>query len=57
MDGTEQGEVDYSLAIVGRCYRQVSLVKHDTAKVLYSCELVGVGPKLVRTCGFNGYKH
>jgi hypothetical protein len=53
----DQGEVDYSLAVVRRYNSQVSLVKYNTAEVLYSCKLVGIGPKLLRIYGLDGYKY
>jgi hypothetical protein len=53
----DQGEVNYSLAIIG-CYDcQVSLVKHNTAEVLCSRELIGVSPKLFYIYYFNYNKY
>jgi hypothetical protein len=57
MDITDQNEVNHNLAIIGRYNRQVNLVKHNTAEVLYNRELVGVSPKLFRIYCFNYNKY
>ena len=57
MDVADQGEVNYSLAIVGRYDRQVSLVKHNAAEVLRSRELISISLKLFRTYYFNYNKY
>jgi hypothetical protein len=57
MDVADQGEVDHSLAVVGRCDSQVSLIKHNTAKGLHSRKPVSVGPKLLCAGSFDGHKY